>query len=147
MRFSYDRFVDGAVIRLVPQFPRVLSRTSAECGRASVGGEIRVDLTVERRLVALELIPASKFLPVVFLKHGRNQWQPRITIEHDRSSDTARLKFVPIVNEADVKEAWVCDPRPISFHLGADGKLLYMEIREASKYLLASTLAQANERE
>ena len=70
MKFSYDRSVDAAYIKLNEPsdwFPFGFTYT---CDYKEVGGEINLDFDGMGRLIGIEVLQASKKLPPSIFSHG-----------------------------------------------------------------------------
>ena len=66
MRITYDKSVDAAYIFL-EEGPREIKETYC-CDPVEVGGQINLDFDTSGRLIGIEVLDASKKLPLDLLK-------------------------------------------------------------------------------
>ena len=69
MRVTYDRIVDAAYVYLVPIAEGQVSKTYP-CDPNEVRGQINLDFDSSGRLVGLEILDASRLLPLELLREA-----------------------------------------------------------------------------
>jgi uncharacterized protein YuzE len=67
MKVSYDRSVDAAYIQFVEEIGVGGVATTYPCDPLEVRGEINLDFDAEGRLIGIEVLDASKKLPLQLL--------------------------------------------------------------------------------
>lgn len=68
MKISYDESVDAAYVKLKSEDDRTPFGFTYCCDAASVDGEINLDFDLDGRLIGIEVLSASRKLPLHLLK-------------------------------------------------------------------------------
>jgi uncharacterized protein YuzE len=143
MRISYDRFVDGAHLFLIDDIPHGRNRAH-ECDWDTVGGTIRVASTPEGKVFAFEILPASHFLPQAMLKHGHSRIESGVKFDYQLETDMGTIVFQSDITENEVAKKVRCDPIPLIMHFDREGKLIRIQIKQATKYLFLERMTNTD---
>ena len=68
MKFTFDSSVDAAYIRLAKDDDAVQFSFTYSCDPAEVSGDINLDFDINGRLIGIEILQATKKLPLSLLK-------------------------------------------------------------------------------
>ena len=76
MRITYDRDVDAAYIYLVPSIAPGGVKNTYPCNPSEVKGTINLDFDASGRLIGIEVLDASRKLPLNLLKTAEtDKWR------------------------------------------------------------------------
>ena len=70
MRISYDASVDAAYIYFVPSIAPGAVKRTYPCDPEEVGAEINLDFDEDGRILGVEVLAASRHLPLSLLSEG-----------------------------------------------------------------------------
>ena len=71
MKIRYDASVDAAYISLVEQTDKQAFGYTYACDPTEVGGQIHLDFDTSGRLTGIEILQASKKIPLSLLNNSR----------------------------------------------------------------------------
>jgi uncharacterized protein YuzE len=137
MRVRYESSTDVAFIYFVPQIePGDVQKTYAILP-GEIDGMVNLDFSADGVLLGLEISSARKRLSAISESSG-DSLELEVGFDYDKKSDSASFHFGRFP-PASLRQVHHCSAVPVTISFDAQGKLVSLDVMQASKHL--STLS------